>query len=101
MRFRTSVAGHPAGDPLRHRQLFRLSGPGTRIALPEFPPPLSARCLLLQRTSMLTKTTIGLDIRRSAVKVVANANGLFYRLTFPSIVSPSFAIADDATPRRP
>ena len=49
---------------------------------------------------MVFRTAIGLDVGRSAVKVVANANGLFYRLTFPSIVSPAFAIADEATAQR-
>ena len=49
---------------------------------------------------MSFRTAIGLDVGRSAVKVVANANGLFYRLNFPSIVSPAFDIADEATARR-
>lgn len=49
---------------------------------------------------MLTKTIIGLDVGRSAVKVVAYASGLYYRLTFPSLVSPAFPINDETTARR-
>ena len=45
---------------------------------------------------MQLKTAIGLDIGRSAVKVVANAGGLYYRLTFPSLVCPAFHLSDDA-----
>lgn len=49
---------------------------------------------------MLNKTIIGLDVGRSAVKVVAFNNGLYYRLTFPSLVSPAIAINDEATAAR-
>lgn len=49
---------------------------------------------------MLTKTIIGLDVGRSAVKVVAHANGLYYRLTFPSLVSPAFPINEEGAAAR-
>ncbi len=41
---------------------------------------------------MSNTTVIGLDIGRSAVKVVAAHNGKFHRLIFPSIVSPAIQI---------
>lgn len=49
---------------------------------------------------MLPRTAIGLDVGRSAVKVVAFAGGLFYRLVFPSIVTPAIEIGDAATAAR-
>jgi len=42
---------------------------------------------------MFNTTVIGLDIGRSATKVVAVHNGLFSRLMFPSIVSPYIEIS--------
>lgn len=44
---------------------------------------------------MHQNTVIGLDVGRSAVKAVAFANGLYHRLTFPSLVSPAIEIADE------
>lgn len=41
---------------------------------------------------MQSQTVIGLDIGRSAVKVVAANNGIFYRLMFPSLVAPAIEI---------
>jgi plasmid segregation protein ParM len=46
------------------------------------------------------KTTIGLDVGRSAVKVVANAGGVYFRDLIPSIVSPAIDLADEATAAR-
>jgi plasmid segregation protein ParM len=46
------------------------------------------------------KTTIGLDVGRSAVKVVANAGGVYFRDLIPSIVSPAIDLADEATANR-
>ena len=43
------------------------------------------------------KTTIGLDVGRSAVKVVANAGGVYFRDLIPSIVSPAIELADEST----
>lgn len=43
------------------------------------------------------KTTIGLDVGRSAVKLVANANGVYFRELIPSIVSPAIELADEVT----
>lgn len=42
---------------------------------------------------MFNTTVIGLDIGRSATKVVAVHNGLFTRLIFPSIVAPAIEIS--------
>lgn len=49
---------------------------------------------------MLDQTIIGLDVGRSAVKAVAFAEGDYYPLTFPSIVTPAMEISDEATARR-
>ncbi|CAB3813813.1 MULTISPECIES: ParM/StbA family protein [Achromobacter] len=45
----------------------------------------------------MNRTCIGLDIGRSAVKVVSHASGLFDRFLFPSDVCEAFHIADEAT----
>lgn len=49
---------------------------------------------------MNLKTTIGLDVGRSAVKVVANAGGVYFRDLIPSIVSPAIDLADETTAAR-
>ncbi|WP_425953090.1 ParM/StbA family protein [Ralstonia pseudosolanacearum] len=49
---------------------------------------------------MLNQTIIGLDVGRSAVKATAFARGMFYPLTFPSIVTPAIDLTDESTARR-
>ncbi|WP_432263294.1 ParM/StbA family protein [Cupriavidus sp. TMH.W2] len=49
---------------------------------------------------MQNQTIIGLDVGRSAVKATAFAHGMFYPLTFPSIVSPAIDLTDESTARR-
>ncbi|AET95231.1 hypothetical protein BSFA1_79630 (plasmid) [Burkholderia sp. SFA1] len=49
---------------------------------------------------MQNQTIIGLDVGRSAVKATAFASGMFYPLTFPSIVSPAIDLTDESTARK-
>lgn len=46
------------------------------------------------------QTIIGLDIGRSAVKAVAYANGEYFNVEFPSVVSPAITISDEPTLRQ-
>nr|WP_295085517.1 ParM/StbA family protein [uncultured Roseateles sp.] len=48
----------------------------------------------------MSRAVIGLDVGRSAVKVVANVNGVMHRLTFPSLVAPNRDFSDDEAERR-
>ena len=47
----------------------------------------------------MTRTVIAIDVGRSAVKVVANVNGVFHRLQFPTLVAPNKEFSDDAAER--
>ena len=49
---------------------------------------------------MSQRTVIGLDVGRSAVKVVANVNGVFHRLTFPALVAANKVLSDEQAERK-
>lgn len=49
---------------------------------------------------MSQRTVIGLDVGRSAVKVVANVNGVFHRLQFPALVAANKTLSDEVAERK-
>lgn len=46
------------------------------------------------------RTVIGLDVGRSAVKVVASVNGVFHRLQFPALVAANKELSDERAERQ-
>lgn len=49
---------------------------------------------------MNQRTVIGMDVGRSAVKVVANVNGVFHRLQFPALVAANKELSDERAERQ-
>ncbi|MDR9837009.1 MULTISPECIES: ParM/StbA family protein [Herbaspirillum] len=48
----------------------------------------------------MQKPAVGLDIGRSAVKVCAYAEGKYYEVIFPSVVTEGFTLSDEGTARK-
>lgn len=49
---------------------------------------------------MQSRTVVGLDVGRSAIKVVSYANGVRFSIMYPTLAVPAVALTDPATAER-